>query len=99
MPIYIKIVAWKYIPIYFHLSKYLHFYLPTSLSIYLSIHPSIYLSIDLYIYRFNDIKIQINDKTNYKSQKPGIPELKNRVKNPSYGLLSHKTELSQIVMS
>ena len=29
----------------------------------------------------------------------GIPELKNQVKKPSYGLRPHKTELSQIVTS
>ena len=29
----------------------------------------------------------------------GIPELKNRIKKPSYGLWRHKTELSQIVTS
>ena len=29
----------------------------------------------------------------------GNPELKNRVKKPSYGLWSHKTELGQIVTS
>ena len=29
----------------------------------------------------------------------GIPELKNRVEKPSYGLCHHKTELSQVMTS
>ena len=33
------------------------------------------------------------------TSRSGIPELKNWVKNASYGLWRHKTELSQIVMS
>ena len=35
----------------------------------------------------------------YLHRGSGIPELKNQVKKPSYGLWCHKTELSQIVTS
>ena len=40
-----------------------------------------------------------NINTSPNNMWSGIPELKNRVKKPSYGLWCHKTELSQIVTS